>query len=637
MSTENINYPPKNIYDPSSEKSPDYDHLILWMLYNNDNCTWADFDEEPMKIPGGTLSRHLKKLMALDYIDKISRGVYKITSEGKNKFHYLSSAKKKVRKLNYPPRVILRSGRNYDHWILWMVYNNRYCKRSDFFERPLSINQSSLSKSLKALIKKGLIVKQDTKYLITQTGKVEYSKMLESYDLDRQTILEEESKRIREMISKTLTFFNNYHIKNKQVQIRFLKLLLEFSYDKVKPLLRSEENFHKILLFFAMNNPNRYPEHISREEFSQLYKIKQTTLDYYLTEICEGKIYPTRFFKIKGPSNEIYFFQTGEKLEKMFRIITQEHITNFSYLNELHLENVDHSFIRNLESIINAILDECCGTLFHKDFEESLKELLPSYLKYLTYRIETKKEIRDSFDKIEQIIWQNIAEILDQEAHHEFRDQYEEKIEEIDKNIDKDPMNYELYNLKLSTLVYYNQYNVVLKLLEEMLDLFPDKEMTIKMQKASILKKLKDSEGGLELIEDLLIKSPENQELKNFKAHWLKYLDKKVESLAIIGALIEKDPKNGFYYDSYGEILMYFQDYQEAIKKFGKALSLNPNDWYIYQTYCKLGICYKALGKEDLALRDLTKAKDIINTSDIPTDTKERWLAIINLFLGNGH
>ncbi|TFG00193.1 MAG: hypothetical protein EU540_05595, partial [Promethearchaeota archaeon] len=417
MSTGNINYPPKNIYDPLSDQSPNYDHLILWMLYNNDSCTWADFDEEPMKIPGGTLSRHLKKLMALDYVDKISRGLYKITLEGKNKYHDLSSAKKKVRKLNYPPRVILRSGRNYDHWILWMVYNNQYCKRSDLIERPLSINQSSLSKSLKILIKRGFIIKQDAKYLITQSGKIEYSKMLENYDLDRQTILQEENKRIREMTDKTLAFFNKYHIKDKQVQIRFLKLLLEFSYDKVKPLLKSEENFHKVLLFFAMNYPSRYPDHISREEFSKLYKIKQTTLDYYLTEICEGKIYSTRFFKLSGPHDEtFYYFKAGEKLEKMLRIITQDHIANFSYLNELHSEKVDHSIIHNLDNIIKAILDESCGTVFYEDFKEALKELLPTYLKYLTYKIERKKEIKDPYDKIEQIIWQNIAEILDQDA-----------------------------------------------------------------------------------------------------------------------------------------------------------------------------------------------------------------------------
>jgi len=78
---------------------------------------------------------------------------------------------------------------------------------------------------------------------------------------------------------------------------------------------------------------------------------------------------------------------------------------------------------------------------------------------------------------------------------------------------------------------------------------------------------------------------------------------------------------------------MYFQEYEEAVKKFGKALSLNPDDWYMYQTYCKLGICYKALGKNDLAQRDLTKAKDLINATELSPNEKQKWLAVVNLFL----
>ena len=546
MSSGNINYPPKNIYDPSREKSPNYDHLILWMLYNNDNCTWADFDEEPIGIPGGTLSRHLKKLMSLDYVEKISRGLYKITLEGKKKYHDLSSAKKKGRKLNYPPKIILKSGRNYDHWILWMVYNNRYCKRSDFFKRPISINQSSLSKSMKDLTKKGFIIKQDTKYLITQSGKIQYSKMLENYDLDRQTILEEESKRIKEMTDNTLAFFNKYHISDKQIQIQFLKLLLNFSYDEVKPLLKSEENFHKILLYFAMNHPNRYPEYVSREEFSKLYKIKQTTLDYYLTEISEGKIYPTRFFELKRSSGDAYYFKTGEKLEKMLRIIAKEHITNYTYLNELYSNQRNNPVITNIDNIIIDILEECCGTLFHKDFRKTLKDFLPTYIRYLTYKIESNKEIRDSYDKIEQIIWQNVLDFFEQDARHELSDQYEEKIEAINNQIKEDPMNYELFDMKLNILIYYNQYSSALNLLEEMLDLFPDHEINLKMKIASTLKKLKNPEGGLEIIEDLIKKFPENNQLKNYKAHWLKYVGNKQDALTVIRDLITIEPGNGF-------------------------------------------------------------------------------------------
>jgi len=321
------NYPPEKIYNPSKWKKPNYDHIILWMLYNNDICKWADFCQEPTEIPPGTLSRHLKTLKSKGFVEKINRGHYRITSEGKKKFHELSSAKKKTRKLNYPPIIILKSGRNYLHWILWMVYNNNYCKRSDFLEDPLSINQSSLSKNLNLLIEKVFVIKEEGKYVITQAGKSEYSRMLQNYDLDRQTILEEEGKRIEEITNKTIEFFDRFRIKDKDIQFKYLNNILKLDYEKVKPLLKEEEIFRKILLFLSINHPDQYPNFISSEDFSKVYKIKKTTLDYYIDEISNGKIYPVRFFKLRQPSGEQYYFQSDGTLEKMLRVITENQIT----------------------------------------------------------------------------------------------------------------------------------------------------------------------------------------------------------------------------------------------------------------------------------------------------------------------
>ena len=80
-----INYPPEKIYSPSRLKKPDYDHIILWMLSNNDICKWADFHQEPIEIPTGTLSRHLDKLKRKDFVENFTRGHYRITSVVKNK------------------------------------------------------------------------------------------------------------------------------------------------------------------------------------------------------------------------------------------------------------------------------------------------------------------------------------------------------------------------------------------------------------------------------------------------------------------------------------------------------------------------------------------------------------------------
>lgn len=87
-----INYPPKWFYSSSNLKKPNYDLIILWMLYNNDECKWSDFLQEPIEIPTGTLSRHLNKLKHKGFLEKFTRGYYRITSEGKRKMHEITQS-----------------------------------------------------------------------------------------------------------------------------------------------------------------------------------------------------------------------------------------------------------------------------------------------------------------------------------------------------------------------------------------------------------------------------------------------------------------------------------------------------------------------------------------------------------------
>jgi len=628
-----INYPPEKIYNPSKAIKPNYDHIILWMVHNNDVCKWSDFSEEPIEIPIGTLSRHLDQLKRKGFVDKISRGHYRITPEGKKIFNELSIAKKKERKLNYPPNIILKSGRNYSHWILWMVYNNNYCKRSDFLEAPLSINQSSMSKNLSLLIENGFVLKKDGKYLITQSGKSEYSKMLQQYNLDRQTILEEGTKKIEDITNKTIKFFIKLRIEDNEIQFRFLTNILKLDYEKVKPLLKDEEVFYKILLFISINHPDQYPNFISPEDFSIKYKIKKITLDYYIDEISEGKIYPFKFFKLTGPSGGVYYFQSDGKLERILQVITENYINKFTYLNKLFSKPDDDLTKYDSNSIINQILDDICNFLFNKDFKESLREFLPGYIKYLAYKFEIKRELKDTYDKLEGLIWQDLSEIFDSLISEDIKTQYEEEVKEIDREIELNPTNIDLYKSKIKILIYFNQYNDVLRVLDNMLKTFPEEEIDIMMKKASILKRKRNLRAGLDIIEDLLKKYPKNKELLSFKAYWFQYLDKKDESLETIQKLIDGEPDIGIYHDNYGEILMHFEEYEEAVKRFLKALVMGSDKWYIYQTYIKMGICYKALGNHDLAVKNLKKGKDIINKSSIDPDTKQKWLVIADLFL----
>ncbi|MFW9972109.1 MAG: tetratricopeptide repeat protein [Candidatus Odinarchaeota archaeon] len=603
-----------------------YEHIILWMLYNNDNCEWSYFINKPVEIPEATLSRHLGSLKKKGFLQKISRGSYRITSEGKKRYHELSKHKGIDRKLSYPPEIILKSGRNYDHWILWMVYNNRFCKRSDFIKEPLSINQNSLSKNLNLLIAKGYIQKEDSKYKITPSGKIEYSKMLYSYDLDRQTILEEESRRIDEITKKTTQFFDEYNIIDEDIKFRYLNKVLKLDYSKVSMILKSEEDFHKILLYISINHPNFYPNYISLENFSRLYKIEKKILDFWIDEIVGGKLYGVKFFKLEVPPDINYFFEYDEKLEKIFRAITVEYITKNKFLQKFGRSE-------GTENLIDNILNEISETLFNKDLKEPLRRFLPEYINHLAYKIETKKRLKDTYDKLQGIIWQNMANIFHSQSFEAPEGQYDEEIKNIERSIALNPKSYELYNSKIKILLYFNQYNEVLITLDKILELFPKKEIEILMKKASILKIQKDVKAGLKIIEELITKYPDNNELKNYKAYWLRYLGRKEDAIKIVQELIKNEPENATYHDTYGEILLYFDEYEEAAKKFLKAILLGKDNLLIYQTYIKLGTCYMALENYDLAEKNLVTGRNLIYKNVKDPDTKQNWLTIADLFL----
>ena len=621
-----INYPPEEIYKTPKFGKKNFEHIILWMLYNNEECQWSDFTEKPLELRLSTLSKYLSLLKGRGYVDNYSRGHYKITSEGQKRFNEVSSALTKKRKLNYPPDVIKRR-RNYDHWILWMVYNNSYLKWSNFLEEPLSINQSSLSKNMNLLIDKGFALKENKRYRITQSGKLEYSRMLQNYDLDRQSILDEESKRIEEITKKTISFFDNYNINDEDIQFRFLNKELRLDYTRVKSMLTEEEDFDKILLFLSINHPDQYPDYISKEDFSNTYGINESKLEYYIDEIIENQIYPIKFFNLIVPPDKHYYFQEHERLEIMLRAITEDHITKFTYLNKLFSRSLD------IRATINDVITDICKILFNKNLKEPLREFLPEYINYLAYKIEAKVELKETYDKLEGIIWQDMIDIFHSKSTEPIEEQYEEKIREIDKEIENDPENLDLYNSKIRILIYYEKLNDVINLLDEMLEIFPDNEMDIKMKTASVLRRMREVKAGLDIINDLINKYPKNTDLLNYKAYWLHYLDKREEAINIIQDLTNQVPDNGTYHDTYGEILMYYEEYEEAIKKFQKAIEVATDEWYINQTYIKLGICYKELENFDLAVENLKKGKNLTKKSTSDADPKKKWFTIADLFL----
>jgi tetratricopeptide (TPR) repeat protein/Mn-dependent DtxR family transcriptional regulator len=634
------NYPPEEIIKPIFGK-PNYEFIILWILNNNEACTWANLKE---KIKHSTLSIYLNRLKDREYITKADFNRYQITSKGKDRYYELSEVRQKKRILSFPPDAILRR-RNYDHWILWMVYNNNYCKWADFLGDPLSINQSSLSKNLNSLLDKEFVKKEEKEYRITRLGKTEYSNMLRLYDLDRQSILEEENKRIKEITKSTISFFNEHEIKDIDIKFRFLNNKLKLPYEKIKSTLEREEDYDKVLLYLSINHPDRFPQYISPEKFSKKYDINLVKLNFVILRIVEENIFPIKFFKLDVDGDKTFYFQANEKLERMLNVIVEDHVTKFTYLNNLFEETSEETSPLTMESTVDAIIEEIMDSLFKPELNFALRLFLPEYINYLAYKIEKERKLLDTFDKLEGLIWKEIMNVKFSESKEQADEKkelesyldpaksFEESLLEIDKAINKTPKKLELYYIKSKIFMYFDQYDEALTLLDRMVLDFPDHEKDLKMKKASILKGMRDIEGGLEIINELITKYPKDNDLLNYQALWYQYLDNKEEALKAIKKLIKREPENGLYIDTYGEILMAFKDYELAIEQFQKAMKLDSNSWYSYQTYIKLGICYRELDEYELALENLTKGRDLIDQSPSDHDTKTMWYSYAEPFI----
>ncbi|MFX1320210.1 MAG: hypothetical protein ACFFAQ_01070 [Promethearchaeota archaeon] len=639
-----INYPPNELLEPLSKLSkPNFELVILWMLNNNESCTSSDFltienSESDTIFSKSTLYNYFKTLIEEAYVNKSAYNKYEITPKGKDRFYELSQTKFARRKLSYPPKAITNK-RNYDHWILWMVYNNNFCKWADFLAEPLSINQSSLSKNMNSLMDDGFLEKENKKYRITQLGKSAYSDMLREYDLDRQSILEAESKRIREITKKTKNFFEKFKIKDNNIKFRYLNNILKLPYEneKIKSTLDVEEDFNKVLLFLSLNHPNEFPHYISPQDFSKKYDISLIKLNFTILRIVEEDIYPVKFFKLEVEDDKNYYFQVNEKLERMLNAIVEEHIAKLTYLYNLYEEYPDETPPLTLEFTVEAILDEICDNLFSNGLRNALRKFLPDYIHYLAYKIEKEKKLIDSYDKLEGLIWQEIQAYNFNNQQVNFNEQnatnFNEALKEIDKVINLNPHNIDLYYSKSKILINMNRYREVLALLDKMLIDFPQEEKNIQIKRAYILKEMRNAEAGLEIIDNMIKKYPEDNDLLNYKACWLQYLNKKEESLEVIKNLIKRVPDNATYHDTYGEILMFFNEHEHAIEEFLKTIEIGDKNWYVYQTYIKLGICYKELGNYELAIDYLKKGKEITNKSLSELDTKRKWVVIADLFL----
>ena len=406
---DKLKYPPKELISPSMAEKKDFEYIILWMLDNNEDCNWSTFLEKPLEISLATLSKYINLLKRKGFISKVSKGVYKITSKGKKRVFDLKYKDSYGKELKYPPDLIYNK-HNYSHIILWMLYNNESCKWNDFVEKPLSINSHSLSKHINRLIKDELVEIDESQYNLTELGEREYSKILQIYSLDYQSILEEDLKKVERIREDLEVFFSNWNVKDEQIKIFFLDLFNYLDYIKIKETISSVTDFRKLLLFLSINNLARYPAFVTTTDFSAMYEMSQTALEFFLQKILEPNLFSVKLFEFAIDNQQKYFFRTGEKIEKTIRLIIEENIKNYSFINLMEAkispeERKNHSII-----MFKNIINELSQTLFKNMLKIQLLEFLFIYIEFLFEHL--KRDIPKNIgDKFKILVFQDILNL----------------------------------------------------------------------------------------------------------------------------------------------------------------------------------------------------------------------------------
>ncbi|MFW9939140.1 MAG: tetratricopeptide repeat protein, partial [Candidatus Thorarchaeota archaeon] len=630
------NYPPKEILDAERKN---YEHIILWMLSNNEECEWSDFLDDPINISQSTFSNYRNKLINKGFIINEERGKYQITPEGEERFRQLSKSRKIKRKLSYPPKTILKR-RNYYHWILWICYNNNYCKWSDFQgdENPIFINNSSLSKNLNFLQEDGLIKKENNKYRITNAGKIAYAEILKEYDLDRQSILDEERKRVKEITDKMSKFFERYNIDDNGIKFRLLNNILKLDYSKSENFI-AEEDFNKILLYIAINHPNQYPNYISAKDFCLKFSIREEILMFFIMKIIDEKIFPIKFFKLEDDEGRTYYFQAGEKIERVLRAIVDDYITQFTYLNEFYDNTSSEPPVMYISIVVNQVLNEICDHIFNGEMREALKRFLPEYIKHLAYKIEKQRRLIETDDKLRGIaiqefmnefenlqinhsdpyyfLYPSILGILESiyisENKHIIKIQeliddwkLEEALEIAKSELQKDAENQNLIILKSILLCYLNRHKEAEKLLEEGVDqsIFSVNSQ-LELSRSFIFTFIYINQGkfkkALRIANELLQNHPKNSIAYLAKALVHGYnliynfekgksdIDKDFLSVTDKAISLETDNTNkALIHQLKSFVLQELKRYKEALEETNEINNLKPKSLWLYFSKIKI-------------------------------------------------
>lgn len=677
IDTTNIIYPTHKIIGKERNK----EFLILWMLLNNSNCGWRDFLDKRLEISQSSLSNNLRKLGDNNYIKKIEKIIegrkkklYEITEAGKLRYEEILVKKKtQERPINYPPDKYLLLGDNEIN-ILYMLHNNPSCRWKDFLNTSFKINQSVLSRILKFFESQNLVEKvkdEDSRfdvYQITEKGTSEYIARLKSYKLDRQSILDEQSKSILEILETSKDLFNSFEIPNDNVKFRLLNNILTIDTTKLQGISCSDDDFKKIIYFISLNHPEEYPNYTNPENFSKKHKIDLITLKFFLNEIVDKNLYGATFFKLIITSNKVYYFQAGEEFEKILRAIIINAIKKIGFLGvENEIEKTKEKPL-NLVRIQKEVIEKLNKGYFHNSLKNPLINFLPDYIEYLKFKIEKKEIIKSPRDRLKGFAFRDISvnsrkksqniiddktPELEQESNRYLINTSDKKkkeeylqiaLDDIDNVIRTKPQKIENYHRKVDLLIEFRRYEEALETIDRAIilsNVFIGTEnkddsyfykakiqrklshyeealnainKTIEInpnwyyyfnKKADYLRLMKRYEEGLIVIEKAISDSPDKSDNWQLKSLIYKSLKKYSDAIKAINQAIKVLSDWWGHYSVKGDILMEMGEYKNAISPITQAIKLNPS---IISIYSDLAYCYSRLGKFKNAIETLDRA-----------------------------
>ena len=637
----------KEIIYPSQSvigKHKNYEFIILWMLLNNEKCVWGDFLDKRINMSQSTLSNLLQKLIDNNYIIKevgIQKGrkkkIYIITELGKKRYENLLLKKEEQkRSINYPSDKYLAL-KDEEINIFYILHNNPFCRWKDFQEGPFKINNTVLSRILKQFQRENFIEKVDVEdsrfdvYQITEKGTSEYISRLKSYKLDRQSILDEESKKIQEILSNSRELLKSLEIPNDNVKYRLLNNILTTDFSSIKGVSCSTDDYLKIIYFITLNHPEEYPNYITPENFSKRYGLDLSTLKFFLKEIVDRNQFDIKFFKLKITPDKTYYFQVGEEFEKILRAITTNIIKKLKFLNiEAGDDKIEDNPL-NINKLNEEIIKKINIGYFHKSIADSIIKLMPNYLEYLKFLIEKKKEVKTPRDKLKSIAFRGISldeklpeeklpklksskqelsiKIPDEEISEEY---LQIALDEMDNIIRLKPYKIENYYRKVDLLLELRNYENALYTIQKALILgkaFKEKENldTTYEYKARILYELDRYEEAANTISKAIEINP-NWNYYYKKADYLRLARKFDEALVVINTSIEKFPDEENSWQLKAMILKSKKQFKESLKAIDQAIKLGPNWWGHYSVK---GDVLMEMGEYTKAITAINKAIDL--------------------------